>query len=156
MKLIKAVNTDLDMVMDIRLEMLRAVNGLSDGMPFNKEFINNTREYFKSSGQTTVLAVEDSEAIGCASICYINVMPTFDHPTGKRAHIMNVYTRADYRRHGIALKMMAWLMEEVRQKEITEISLDATEAGRALYEKCGFVRAEECMVWYEAGHKKEK
>lgn len=38
--------------------------------------------------------------IGCATICYFTIMPTFSHPTGKRAHLMNVYTLKDYRRQG--------------------------------------------------------
>ena len=84
--------------------------------------------------------------IGCATICYMEVMPTFTHPTGKRAHIMNVYTRSEYRRQGIGLHMMEMLIKEAKEKGITEISLDATEMGRALYKKCNFVEAGECMV----------
>jgi hypothetical protein len=42
--------------------------------------------------------------------------------------------------------MMKMLIDEAEQKGVTEISLDATEAGRLLYEKCGFVKTEEGMV----------
>jgi len=48
-----------------------------------------SKKYVKNSFQTTLLAV-DNAVIGCATICYIKIMPTFDHPSGKRAHIMNV------------------------------------------------------------------
>ena len=99
--ILKATNDDLDMVMSSRIEMLKVVNGLSEDISFDKEFIDSTREYFQNSFQTTVLAV-DNDVIGCATICYIKIMPTFDHPSGKRAHIMNVYTRYNYRRKGIA------------------------------------------------------
>lgn len=125
--------------------MLKVVNDLSVDTEFDKEFIDNTREYFCNSNQTTLLAV-DKEVIGCATICYMNVLPTFDHPGGKRAHIMNVYTRNNYRRQGIAFQMMKMLIDEAEQIGVTEISLDATELGRPLYEKCGFVKTEEGMV----------
>ena len=47
-----------------------------------------------------------------------NLIKTFDHPCGKRAHIMNVYTRKSYRRQGIAFKMMKILIEEAKQKGV--------------------------------------
>lgn len=143
--IVKATDQDLDMVMSSRIEMLKVVNGLSEGTEFDKEFIDSTREYFRNSDQTTILAV-DNEVIGCATICYIKVMPTFDHPSGKRAHIMNVYTRNSYRRQGIAYQIIKVLIEEAKQKGVTEISLDATDLGRPLYEKFGFTTTKEGMV----------
>ncbi|HKM34184.1 MAG TPA: GNAT family N-acetyltransferase [Lachnospiraceae bacterium] len=143
---IKTCDFDLDIAMSSRLEMLKEVNSLSDDYSFDREFIDCTREYFKNSNQTTFLAVDNDEVIGCATICYINVMPTFDHPSGKRAHIMNVYTQNSYRRQGIAYQMMKIVIDEATLKGITEISLDSTTLGRPLYEKCGFIKTEDGMV----------
>ena len=77
---------------------------------------------------------------------YMWIMPTFSHPTGKRAHLMNVYTNKDYRRQGIARKMVNMLIEDATGKGATEISLDATEFGRPLYESLGFKDSCECMT----------
>ena len=74
------------------------------------------------------------------------LMPTFSHPTGRRAHLMNVYTAPDYRGQGIAHRMVEMLIEEARRRGVTEISLDATTSGRPLYRKLGFQDSEECMV----------
>ena len=145
MKYVIADGQYLETVMELRLEMLRVVNGLDENAVFDKDFVNISEQYFKSGHQTTVLAL-DNEAVGCASICYISLMPTFHHPTGKRAHIMNVYTRESHRRQGIAQKMVQMLIDDARAHGATEISLDATEAGRPLYEKCGFVKTQEGMV----------
>ena len=81
-------------------------------------------------------------------------MPTFDHSSGKRAHIMNVYTRNNYRRQGIAYQMVSFLIEEAKQNGVTDISLDATELGRPLYEKFGFSKTEEGMVLNIKTHNK--
>ena len=90
--------------------------------------------------------MDDDVVIGCASMSFIRIMPTFEHPTGKRAHLMNVYTRSEYRRKGIARKMVELLIEKTWEKGASEISLDATTLGRPLYEKMGFTDSAECMV----------
>ena len=142
---IKASNDDIELLMQSRLEMLKTVNNLSEDYIFSEELMKCSREYFKNGNQTTLLAI-DEKVIGCATICYIEIMPTFSHPTGKRAHLMNVYTSRQYRRQGIAFQMLSLLIEEAREKGVTEISLDATELGRELYIKQGFVDSGECMV----------
>jgi hypothetical protein len=121
-----ATKEDIELLMKSRLEMLRVVNELPCEYKFSKYLLDHSLEYFKHGNQTTVLAL-DGDVIGCATICYIEMMPTFSHPTGKRAHLMNVYTRSE-------------------EKGATEISLDATEMGKPLYRKCNFVESGECMV----------
>ena len=145
-KIRKANVDDIEILMEIRLEMLRVVNDLSEEEEFDKVLVDCSREYFLHGDQTTVIAVDNGKAIGCASISYINRMPTFDHPTGKRAHLMNVYTNKAYRRQGIGRKMVEVLIEEAREKGCTEVSLDATEQGRFLYTQLGFTANESGMV----------
>lgn len=145
---ILATNDDIDLLMSSRLEMLKVVNNLPADYIFSEELITYSKEYFEKGNQTTILAIDEEidSVIGCATLCYIEMMPTFSHPTGKRAHLMNVYTNQDYRRKGIAMKMMEMLIIEARDRGVTEISLDATESGRPLYEKCGFKASDECMT----------
>ena len=137
---------DIEELMNIRFEMLRIVNNLKQDQDFSDELVTYSRKYFIDGNQETCLVFDNGVAIGCASISYIEVMPTFSHPTGKRAHLMNVYTRAEYRRQGIARKMVQILIDNATRKGVTEISLDATESGRPLYESLGFKASDECMV----------
>lgn len=137
---------DMDLLMNSRLEMLRIVNGLPEDHRFSSELVETSREYFRDGDQTTVLALDAGKVIGCSSISYYTIMPTFSHPTGKRAHLMNVYTKEEYRRQGIAQQMVGMLIEDARINGATEISLDATQLGRPLYEKLGFEDSGECMV----------
>ena len=151
----KSTNEDIEKLMDVRLEMLRVVNNLGAEKKFSQTLIDCSREYFLHGDQTTVLAEDfndgwgggecDGKAIGCASISYITIMPTFSHPTGKRAHLMNVYVNKAYRRQGIARKMVSALIAEARSRGCTEISLDATSDGEPLYESLGFVKNNEGM-----------
>lgn len=141
-----ATNEDIDLLMQSRLDMLRIVNDLPDNYVYDEDFVRQSRKYFLEGDQTTVLAMDEEKVIGCASMCYIEIMPTFSHPTGKRAHLMNVYTDPQYQRQGIAYTMTNMLIDRAWEAGATEISLDATAAGRPLYEKCGFTASEECMV----------
>lgn len=137
---------DIDLMMSSRLEMLHVVNGLSGDYEFSDELIDYSRDYFLNGDQTTVLALDGQTVIGCASMSYMTIMPTFSHPTGRRAHLMNVYTNSNYRRQGIARRMVMMLIDDAWEKGATEISLDATESGRPLYESLGFKDSKECMV----------
>ena len=141
-----ATAEDMELLMSSRIEMLKVVNNLDFSYEFSDELIKCSREYFEKGEHTTVLAMDGSRVIGCASICYMYIMPTFDHPTGKRAHLMNVYTMKEWQRKGIAKKMVSMLIDEAWNRGVTEISLDATEEGRPLYEKLGFVPTKEGMV----------
>lgn len=142
----KTTNADMKILMKLRLEMLREVNGLSGEYEYDENFISESRRYFESGEQTTVIASDGETLVGCASLSYTWIMPTFSHPTGNRAHLMNVYTRADYRRRGISKKMVEILIDEAKENGVTEISLDATEIGRPLYESLGFKASDSCMV----------
>lgn len=141
-----ATKDDIEALMSSRLEMLKVVNGLPEDYVFTDQIINESRDYFLNGDHLTVLATDGDEVIGCASMSFIRIMPTFGHPTGKRAHLMNVYTRSEYRRRGIARRMVELLIDESWKAGATEISLDATELGRPLYESLGFTDSTECMV----------
>ena len=141
-----ASKEDIEILMSSRLEMLKVVNHLPDDYVFSDGIINESREYFLNGDHITVIATDKNTVIGCASMSYTRIMPTFSHPTGKRAHLMNVYTRSEYRRQGIAGKMVELLIEETWEKGVTEISLDTTALGKPLYESLGFTDSTECMV----------
>ena len=100
-----ATKDDMDLLMSSRLEMLKVVNDLDYSYKYSEEMIENSRKYFEDGNQTTVLALDRDRVIGCATMCYIYIMPTFSHTTGKRAHLMNVYTMKEWQRRGVAKKM---------------------------------------------------
>jgi ribosomal protein S18 acetylase RimI-like enzyme len=141
-----ATSDDMNLLIQSRMDTLRDVNGLDMDYQFSEEFVEASREYFREGDQSTVLAIDNGRAVACATMCYIDLMPTYAHPSGRRAHLMNVWTNKDYRRQGIAEKLVTMLIEEARGRGVSEISLDATEAGRPLYRKLGFKESGECMT----------
>ena len=133
---------DIELLVGTRTEVLRAANGLDDSTDMT-EVEAESRFYYeralKDGSHTAWLVFDGSEFIGSGGISYYNVMPTYHNPTGKKAYIMNMYTVPSHRRKGIATKMLDLLVQDARERGITAISLEATEMGKPLYEKYGFV-----------------
>lgn len=138
----KATWRDLDELVRTRIIVLRAANKLSDAA--DMELVRQASyEYYQNalaSGEHIAYLVYDEEKfIGAGGVSFYQVMPTYHNPSGRKAYIMNMYTAPEYRRQGIALQTLDLLVKEARAQGVTQISLEATEAGRPLYEKYGFV-----------------
>ena len=136
-----------DAALAIRLDCLRAVGALPKDYPFSDDFIAETRDFLRQADQTTLLAMDLGCPVACATLCYQRCLPPLGHPTGRRAHIMNVYTAEGYRRQGLARQLLLSLHEEARHRGVTEITLDATDEGRKLYEALGYQTSDECMFF---------
>lgn len=59
---------------------------------------------------------------------------------------MNVYVKKRFPLQGACKKMLELLIEEAKSRKVTEISLDATEKGRPLYESMGFCCNDSAMA----------
>lgn len=137
----KAALPDLDLLVRTRSIVLRAANLLPDDADLT-EVETQSREYYlealATDSHAAYLVFDGNVFIGAGGISFFRVMPTCDNPTGRKAYIMNMYTHPDYRRRGIAFKTLDLLVHEALSRSITSISLEATDAGRPLYEKYGF------------------
>jgi GNAT superfamily N-acetyltransferase len=56
----------------------------------------------------------------------------------RRATILNVYTYPEYRRRGIARRLMQTMIDWCRREGLAGVSLHASADGRHLYESLGF------------------
>lgn len=136
-----------DEALRIRMDCLRDVENFAPDYDFGEAFTAATRDFLRHADQTTLLAMDGDIAIACATLCYKTCIPTLGHPTGRRAHLMNVYTAAGYRRQGIARRLVETLHAEAKQRGVTEITLDATDEGRRLYTALGYRASDECMYF---------
>ena len=68
----KTTKDDMEILMKLRLEMLREVNDLSGEYEYDEKFISESRRYFESGEQTTVIALDGQTPVGCASLLYMD------------------------------------------------------------------------------------
>lgn len=139
----KATIKDLALLTNTRIEVLIAANKLSIDTDMSEIEIESYKYYksaFENDSHTAYLIFDKDKFIGTGGISYYTVMPTYHNPSGKKAYVMNMYTNPDYRRKGIATKTLDLLINDARNRGIKNISLEATDMGRPLYEKYGFVQ----------------
>ena len=91
------------------------------------------------------LVFDGDTFVGSGAVSFFQVVPTYNNPSGYKAYIMNMYTHPDYRYRKIAYKTLDMLVKDIKKRNITSISLEATSIGRPLYEKYGFVQMKDEM-----------
>lgn len=144
----KAALNDLELLTATRLEVLRAVSGLSSGVDMaevEKETYQYYAQYLGNEGHVAYLVFDRDTFAGCGGISFYRVMPSFHNPSGEKAYLMNIYTREEYRRKGIAKRTLDLLVQEAKKRNVTQILLEATEMGRPMYEQYGFIAMENEM-----------
>lgn len=142
---------DIDFLIETRLEVLRAVFDISPDQDMSKLAETNRDYYTKSipSGEhLACLAFEGDKFAGSGGICFYNIMPSLDNTNGKCGYIMNMHTRPNFRRKGVASAIICWLLDHAKQRNVTEITLEATPTGKLVYEKLGFVPLENNMLYF--------
>ena len=144
----RATIEELELLTETRIEVLRAANQLSEDEDMTEVREQSYRYYKKALDDGTHIAYlifAGEDFAGAGGVSFFQVMPTYHNPTGRKAYIMNMYTKPEYRRQGIAYKTLDFLVKEAKSRGITAISLEATDMGRPLYEKYGFVKMEHEM-----------
>ena len=127
---------------------LRAANKLSDDADMSV-VEQESRTYYKRALETgehiAYLVYDNGTFIGAGGVSFYQVMPTYHNPSGKKAYIMNMYTAPEYRRQGIAFRTLDLLVQDAMEQGVSQIALEATDMGRPLYEKYGFVKMQDEM-----------
>ena len=144
----KATMEDIEELVRTRILVLRAANKLSDDVDMSL-VEQETYAYYKWALETgehiAYLVYDNGTFIGAGGVSFYQVMPTYHNPTGKKAYIMNMYTSPEYRRQGIAFHTLDFLVKAAKEQGVLQIALEATDMGRPLYEKYGFVKMEDEM-----------
>lgn len=134
---------DIDILTKTRIEVLRAANQLSadtDMSEVERHSYNYYQKALCDGSHIAYLVFDENRFVGAGGVSFFQVMPTYHNPSGNKAYIMNMYTRPEYRRKGIAFKILDMLIKDSKKRGITAISLEATDMGRPLYEKYGFIK----------------
>lgn len=69
-----------------------------------------------------------------------------EDPNTRRALILNVYTEPEFRRKGLARKLMLLMIQWLKEQGFVSVVLHASSEGRRLYESLGFAPTNEMRL----------
>ncbi len=137
----KAGLESVELLADLRMEFVRDVHP-----EYDDDLVRNMRcatlHYLRD-----LLAAKSyigfigkaSEVIACsASLLIYSLPPLKSASTRKIGHVLNFFTRLDFRRRGCGLALMEFIKASAREEGIERLVLNATESGYPLYRKAGF------------------
>ncbi|MCR4888217.1 MAG: GNAT family N-acetyltransferase [Ruminococcus sp.] len=87
------------------------------------------------------VAEDNGNIIGSAFLVVNEMPPNTNFPNGMTGTVLNVYVAPDYRRNGIAEKLMKMLISDAKVMQLDYIELKASDDGYHLYKKLGFTES---------------
>ena len=143
---------DADELVRLRLDFLEEVGNLKAGTDTG-ELGAAMRAYLVRklpTGEFLAWVAESEGAIVATSgVTIFERPPNGANPAGLEAYLSNMYTLATWRGRGIGTALVATIVTHLRATRVRRIWLHATEQGRPVYAKAGFVsdEAEMELVW---------
>ena len=109
-------------------------------------FLPWVRDRIKRGRYSGWFAVEGGEVIAGLGMMLLDWPPHVLHLEPNRACIFNVFTEPPYRRKGIARRLIETALDEAKRRGLTIVTLHASEDGRPLYARLGFVPTNEMQL----------
>lgn len=94
-------------------------------------------------------ACDGEKIIAGAGLWLMDWPPGFDGFSGRLPYILNVYTEPDYRKQGLARRLVNDVIQYCREEGYPKVRLHASIYGRPLYEQLGFSASNEMQLVFE-------
>lgn len=133
---------DIDKLITVRFDYFATENlEITDDL---RDMINyQLLQYFEKHLNDDLFAAlieDDNGNVVSSAFLVITEMPAnLSWPTGRIGKILNVLTYPSYRKKGYATAAMNLLIEEAKKKDLSYIELSASDLGKPLYKKLGFI-----------------
>ena len=98
------------------------------------------------------VAKQQEKLVGMASVAFYQICPTLNNLTGKCALLIDMYVSPEFRNRGIGMSLLTTTMQAIQVMGYRKVQLNATEAGKSVYTKYGFlnVSGEMSYIFYDA------
>ncbi len=95
------------------------------------------------------IAESNSRIVASSGFVPFERLPVPENLLGKEGYILNMYTLPEWRGQGLATTLLQEIISYAKETGIRRLWLHATEVGRPVYEKIGFVAEGDAMslIW---------
>jgi len=117
------------------------VNGLTaEDVPsaFTQEAWNYFRRALKSETYVSIVAEVGGELVANAGVVIYEKPPSIPLGASLVGYVTNVYTRPDFRKRGVATKLMEIAVDHMKAIGVSKLHLGTTDEGKGVYERVGF------------------
>lgn len=136
----KASVADIVQLVELRIEYLTEDLGeISEDM--RKQICDKLPSYYQDHLNKDFFAYVCRINGGIASCCFLCITEKPPSPSflnGKTGTVLNVYTKPEYRRKGIAGRLLKMLLSDAKNAGLDYVELKATDEGYSLYKSIGF------------------
>lgn len=140
MKIRKAGLDDIDILIKLRIDFISEDKKLTqeeqDDLKQRLEIY--FQKYIPNGGFVAFIAEDNGTILSTAFLSIAERPPRAAFSSSLTGTVYSVFTYPEFRRQGIATKVMYALLEEAQRLNIVYIDLLATDKGKELYEKLGF------------------
>ncbi|WP_424950947.1 GNAT family N-acetyltransferase [Deinococcus sp.] len=91
----------------------------------------------------------EGQPVAGAGLLVLDWPPHFSDPQPLRGYLLNVYTHPAHRGQGLARLLTEEAIAETRRRNVRILSLHASEFGRPVYERLGFMPTNEMRLVLE-------
>lgn len=132
---------EIDRILELRMDFISEFR--PEYSPEQLEEIKRgSSDYFREKTAqglyTAFFGEADGQVVCTAALLFYDYPPLHSEKPRRIGHVLNFFTRKEYRRKGLGRALMEYLLNYAGEHGVDKVDLDATEAGYPLYLECGF------------------
>lgn len=135
----KLGKNDLDEFIRIRIGQLRE-EGATEDIDLKPALLDYYNRHMADGTFVSYIAVDGDKIVGTSGMSFVEKPPYFGCPSGKLGLLSSMYTDNNYRRQGIAKKLLSMVVDEARTYGCGVVQITASDMGVLLYSDFGFVK----------------
>ena len=130
--------SDLEVFISMRINQLRE-EGAKEDIDLRPALRDYYTRHISDGTFVSWLAVDGEKIVGTSGMSFVEKPPYFGCPNGKMGLLSSMFTDPEYRRRGIAKKLLSLVVEEAREYGCGTVQITASDMGVLLYTDFGFV-----------------
>jgi GNAT superfamily N-acetyltransferase len=136
-----ATSNDIDQLVKLRVLMQKEVHQATDDN-VDSDYLTGVEKYFKrtinAGSYYSAVAEINGELVAATGLVVYEKPPSLKGRSGRVGYITNVYTLPEYRKQGIASKLMELTANQAKKDGVDKLHLWSTDDGKGVYERVGF------------------
>ena len=146
----EALAADIPALVRLRMALFGELGELDDPQASDALW-QATQSYFSAAqadGSARSWLVEaEGEAVACGTLALFVRPPYPGNLAGREAYLLNMYTLPAYRKQGMASALLDAMVVHACAERLGKVWLHASDEGRPLYERIGFVANPAYLEW---------